>query len=88
MRINTEMVCRASNIAGIRVKNPEDDDIGEIDDVVIELGNGDVAYAVLSFRNWFQHKLFAVPWAELTLTHDEAGRRHFFCSIQHANGLC
>lgn len=77
MGIKTEMVCRASNIAGIGVKNPEDEDIGEIDDVVIELGSGDVAYAVLSFRGWFQRKLFAVPWVELTLSHDEAGRRHF-----------
>lgn len=77
MRIKTEMVCRASNIVGTPVQNPEEENIGEIDDVVIELGKGDVAYAVLHFRDWFRNKLFAVPWSELTLTHDEAGRRSF-----------
>lgn len=76
MGIKTEMVCRASNLAGTMVKKPESDDIGEIEDVVIELEDGDVAYAVLRFHDWFQNKLFAVPWAELTVAHDEGGRRY------------
>lgn len=76
MGIRTEMVCRASNLAGIRVRNPEADSIGEIEDVVIELSDGDVAYAVLRFHDWFQNKLFAVPWSELTVAHDEGGRRY------------
>lgn len=77
MDVRPQLVCRASNIVGVAVKNPEDEDIGEIDDVVIELRDGDVAYAVLCFRDWFREKLFAVPWSELTLNHDEAGRRFF-----------
>lgn len=77
MDIKTEMVCRASNIEGIPVQNPEEVNVGEIEEVVIELGTGKIAYAVLRFRDWFRNKLFAVPWAELTLEHDEGGRRCF-----------
>ncbi len=74
MEIKLKKVSRASRIAGIRVQNPEKDDIGEIEDVVIDLQDGEVAYAVLHFLAWFQDKLFAIPWSELTLTHDEDGR--------------
>jgi hypothetical protein len=74
MKIKIKKILRADHIAGIPVSNPERDDIGEIEDVVIDLEKGDVAYAVLHFHTWFQDKLFAVPWAELSLTHDEHGR--------------
>lgn len=76
MGIETKKAYRASKIAGITVTNPENDDVGEIMDVVIDLEDGDVAYAVLHFRAWFQDKLFAVPWRALTLIHDEDGQ-HF-----------
>ena len=74
MRIEFEKVLRAQKIAGILVMNPERDDIGKIEDVVIDLESGEIAYAVLHFHTWFQDKLFAVPWRELSLTHDEDGR--------------
>lgn len=76
MEIKVKKVFRASKIAGIAVRNPENDDIGEIKDVVIDLKDGDVAYAVLSFSTWFSEKLFAVPWKELSFTHDE--ETHYF----------
>ena len=76
MGIKTKQAFRASRIIGITVENPEHDDIGEIEDVVIDLEDGDVAYAVLHFRAWFHDKLFAIPWRALTLVHDEDGR-HF-----------
>lgn len=68
---------RASNLAGALVRNPADENIGKLEDVVIELADGDVAYAVLHFQDWFHDKLFAVPWAEMTVAHDEALRRYF-----------
>lgn len=75
MVVKAEMVCRASKLVGLPVINPENESIGEIADVVIELNDGDVAYAVLHFRDWFKDKLFAVPWSELTVKHAEGGHR-------------
>lgn len=77
MGIQTKMVCRVGNLVGNHVENPEAERIGEIEDVVIELEEGKVAYAVLHFHDWFRNKLFAVPWNELTIAHDEANRRYF-----------
>ena len=74
MQIKIEKILRAKDIAGIAVMNPERDGIGEIEDVVIDLESGEIAYAVLHFNTWFQNKLFAVPWSELLLTHDRHGR--------------
>lgn len=65
---------RASKMAGIPVQNPEQDYTGEIDEVVIDLEAGTIAYAVLRFRSWFRDKLFAIPWK--VLTQDEDG--HYF----------
>jgi len=76
MEIKLRKVFRASKIAGIPVRNPEKEDIGEIEDIVIDLETGSIAYAVLHFHGWFHDKLFAVPWGELALTHDDDGR-HF-----------
>ena len=58
---------RATNIVGVRV-------VSEIEDVVIDLDNGTIAYAVLHYHTWFRDKLFAIPWSELSLIHDDSGR--------------
>lgn len=74
MEIKYTKVLRAQEISGIGVVNPEREDIGEIEDVVIDLESGEIAFAVLHFATWFQDKLFAVPWSELSLRHDHHGR--------------
>ncbi len=76
MAIETKKAYRASKIAGIQVRNLEQEKIGVIEDVVIDVEDGDVAYAVLHFQSWFQDKLFAVPWRALTLVLDDDGH-HF-----------
>ena len=54
---------RASDLIGRDVDDPNGRDMGEIHDVVIDLGNGDVRYAVLEFdQSWnLNNKLFAFP---------------------------
>ena len=74
IKIKIKKIKRAKDIAGTTVMSPERDDVGKIEDVVIDLESGEIAYAVLHFATWFQDKLFAVPWAELSLTHDDHGR--------------
>ena len=57
------------------VKNPSDEDLGKIEDIMLDERTGSVAYAVLSFGGFLGmgDKLFAIPWEELRL--DQEGSR-------------
>jgi len=65
-------VLSASTLSGDRVVNAEGDDIGKIDEIMIDVPTGRVAYAVLSFGGFLGmgDKLFAIPWSRLTLDED------------------
>ncbi len=70
----------ASTIKGDKVVNRAGDDIGKIEELMIDLQNGRVAYAVLSFGGFLSmgDKFFAIPWKSLTLrAHEHA----FFLDI-------
>jgi sporulation protein YlmC with PRC-barrel domain len=66
-----ETVFRASKIKGMDVRNDEDQNLGSVDDLVIDIPKAHVKYVALSFGSWFTggNKLFAVPLGEFTLTH-------------------
>lgn len=59
----------AGSISGTPVKNLEGEDLGKIEELMIDLASGRVAYAVLSFGGLFGigDKLFAMPWGALSL---------------------
>jgi hypothetical protein len=54
---------RVSAVLGADVKNNQDKNIGEIKDLIIDPGNGEVKYAILSFGGFMGmgDKLFAIP---------------------------
>jgi sporulation protein YlmC with PRC-barrel domain len=56
-----------SSLVGDRVVNLEGEDLGKIEEVMLDLERGTVAYAVLSFGGvlGFGDKLFAIPWEAL-----------------------
>jgi sporulation protein YlmC with PRC-barrel domain len=58
---------RASKVNGMDVRNAENKNLGDIQDVVLDQESGRIAYAVLSFGGFLGigDKLFAVPWAAL-----------------------
>lgn len=60
-------VLAASTLAGDRVVNPRQEDLGKIEDLMIDLESGRIAYAVLSFGGFLGmgEKLFAIPWSAL-----------------------
>jgi sporulation protein YlmC with PRC-barrel domain len=60
-------VLSSSSICSDRVKNTAGDDLGKIEDLMIDLDSGRIAYAVLSFGGFLKmgNKLFAIPWAAL-----------------------
>ena len=66
-------VMSADTLSGDRVRNPQGEDLGKIQDIMIDVPTGRVAYAVLSFGGvlGLGDKLFAIPWGSLTLDEDE-----------------
>src|SRR5262249_35619316 len=60
-------VCRCTKMIGMNVKNAKGEKIGEVDDLVVDKGEGVVAYGVLSFGGFLGigEKLFAIPYGNL-----------------------
>lgn len=60
-------VLRATKIIGNRVVNRSGTQLGSLKELVIDLEEGRVAYAVLSFGGFLGKgdKLFAIPWEAL-----------------------
>jgi sporulation protein YlmC with PRC-barrel domain len=56
-----------SDITGTKVRNLEGENIGHIEELVIDTDGGTIRYAVLSFGGFLGigDKLFAVPWKSL-----------------------
>jgi hypothetical protein len=59
----------ADTLLGNDVYNRDDEDLGDIKEIMIDMVTGKVAYAVLSFGGilGMGDKLFAVPWKALKL---------------------
>ena len=68
-------VLTASTLLGDKVTNSKGEDLGKVEEIMLDLEGGRVAYVVLSFGrvNWMpNNKLFAVPWEALTISfHDK-----------------
>ncbi len=61
------LVLSAGTLKGNGVKNPGGEDLGKIEDIMINTSSGHVAYAVLSFGGilGIGDKLFSIPWSLL-----------------------
>ncbi|MHC1755663.1 MAG: PRC-barrel domain-containing protein [Methanosarcina sp.] len=73
-RENTDFLS-ATTIKGDKVINTAGEDLGKIEELMIDLRDGRIAYAVLSFGGFLGmgDKLFAIPWQSLRLKlHDHA----------------
>jgi sporulation protein YlmC with PRC-barrel domain len=59
----------ADTLIGNDVYNHQEESIGDIKEIMLDVASGTVSYAVLSFGSilGFGEKLFAVPWSALTL---------------------
>ena len=59
----------ADTLIGEDVYNRQDEDLGDIKEIMLDMRQGQVTYAVLSFGGWLGmgEKLFAVPWQALQL---------------------
>lgn len=66
-------IVKASEIAGIKVLNNSGEDIGDINEVVLDKISGKVNYLVLDFGGFlgFGNKFFAVPWQKFSYNNEE-----------------
>ena len=71
-------ILSASTISSDKVVNRKGEDLGDIKDLMIDLSNGRVAYAVLEFGGFLGmgSKLFAVPLSAMEL--DTVNKRFIF----------
>jgi sporulation protein YlmC with PRC-barrel domain len=61
---------RLTELIGMTVKNPQNAELGELDNVVIDTQQGKVAYGILSVSSSFlgvNKKLAAVPWSAIEI---------------------
>lgn len=66
-------VLSATSIIGDTIRNHQGEDLGDIEELMINLRDGCIAYAVLSFGGiaGLGDKLFAIPWKALQLRPEE-----------------
>ena len=69
-------VMAADTLEGDKVVNAKGEDLGTIEDIMIDVQRGRVAYAVMSCGGFLGmgEKLFAIPWSALVLD----ANRHCF----------
>ena len=67
--VTNTRVLSADTLTGDNVVNRQNEDLGKIEHLMIDLQTGRVAYAVLSFGAFLGMggKLFAIPWSALTV---------------------
>ena len=70
----------ATTLVGDRVVNIAGQDIGRIEELMIDVTTGRVAYAVLSFGGFLGigNKLFALPWSAVTV---DEGKKRFVVNV-------
>lgn len=75
---------RASDLTGMTVKNASGQNLGSVDDLVIDVSTGKVRYAAVSFGGFLGvgDKLFAVPFHAFQLKNDTGeNKRHLVLNV-------
>lgn len=69
------------SLSGNKVRNGRNEDLGKVEDFMLDLNEGKIAYAVLSFGGFIGigEKLFAVPWTALRLDQE---KRDFVLDVE------
>jgi sporulation protein YlmC with PRC-barrel domain len=70
-KVNVAKSFRVSQLTGMNVKNSEGESLGSVEDIVMDVESGKIAYVALSFGGVFGvgDKLFAVPYNQMKFTH-------------------
>lgn len=70
--VNTQRLAATAIIEG-RIENPQGEDLGGVDNLMINLQTGEIEYVVAAFGSFLGMggKLFAIPFAEFRLSPDK-----------------
>lgn len=73
-------VMSASTLIGDQVVNPRGEEVGKIEEIMIDMDSGSISYAVLSFGGFLGigDRLFAIPWR---LLHLDLENKRFICNV-------
>jgi len=69
---NNPTVLSATTLIGDNVRNLQGEDLGNLEEIMLDLDSGQIAYAVLSFGGFLGlgDKYFAIPWQALSVDSD------------------
>jgi len=86
VKVHVSHTFKSADIIGMAVKNKAGEHLGRIDDLVVDMKDGEIRYAALSFGGvaGIGSKLFAVPWQAMTFVFGEASNkneRHFVFDV-------
>lgn len=78
-----EVAQRASQILGMEVRNADNKQIGSVKDIVLDVTNGKVRYAAVSYGGFLGigDKLFAVPWKTFACHKDADGEYYLTLDV-------
>jgi len=72
MELSKDLV-KTSNVIGVEVKNKQGEDLGKIEEIILDKLSGETRYVVLSFGGilGLGDKLFALPWKSLSYSREK-----------------
>jgi len=79
----------ASESLGANVVNAKEEKLGNINEIMLDVEHGKIAYVVISFGSWLgtSNKLFAVPWESLEHSREDYILRVDKSVFEKAEGL-
>ena len=69
---NTARFMSATTLIGDGIRNPQNETLGDLKEIMMDTDNGKIAYAVVSYGGilGLGDKLFAVPWSAFSIDHE------------------
>lgn len=74
---------KVEELVGAQIRNPAGEDLGEIEEMVVDANSGAIRYAVVSYGGFFDlgDELFAVPLQAMKLSRNEDGEAFYVVDI-------
>jgi sporulation protein YlmC with PRC-barrel domain len=79
-KVEVSNIFRLGEMIGLEVHNRQHKRLGKIDDVVVNMHNGEIRYAILAHGGvaGVGSKLYAVPWSQLTFVFSDKDKYFVF----------
>ncbi|MBX3697657.1 MAG: PRC-barrel domain-containing protein [Dokdonella sp.] len=69
---NTARFMSATTLIGDGIRNPQNESLGDLKEIMMDTASGKIAYGVVSYGGilGLGDKLFAVPWSAFSIDHE------------------